>query len=412
MFKKIRVNQLDLGMYIHYLNCDWMEHPFLRNRFLVDDVATLEKIKQLGVTHVYIDTSRGADVKVPASIPVLSEQQVCELSPFKPDTYFPQPPGGEFVRAKDVYASSNKLMHDVLNGVRRGWPLPLKQCEEQVDKIIEVMFSSPSTFLAMTQMKTREEYTAQHSVSVAALAVAFGRVLDLPREEIRAVALGGLLHDIGKATVPKSILNKRGRLSSEEFHVMKGYVLNTARLLTDTHGVSDITLNAAVQHSERYGGTGYPRRLKGEQISLHGQMLAIVDFYDAITSVSAYHKGMPPTTALKKLFKLSGTHFNPRLVQAFIKGIGIYPAGSLVRLESERLGIVKDVPPDRMLQPVIQLIYDCKKMCYIPPETVDMATSNDRIKSNESYEEWGIDQARWVAGGSRKRFRAVSSSPG
>jgi hypothetical protein len=105
---------------------------------------------------------------------------------------------------------------------------------------------------------------------------------------------------------------------------------------------------------------------------------------------------MPPTEALRKLFEWGGSHFNPRLVEAFIKGIGIYPAGSLVRMESDRLGIVREVMPDRLLQPVVQIIFDCKKLKHISPETVDLFSSDDRIKSHESFEKWGIDQARWA----------------
>src|SRR5208282_2816128 len=170
-----------------------------------------------------------------------------------------------------------------------------------------------------------------------------------------------------------------------------------AKLLNDIKGVSEITFNAAAQHHERYDGTGYPHGLEGDEISLHGQMIAIVDFYDAITSLRIYKKGIPPTEALRKLYESSGTHFNSSLVQAFIKGVGIYPAGSLVRMESGRLGIVRDVVPDKLLQPVVQLIYDCKTKCLIPPETVDVSASNDKIKSHESFEKWGIDQAKWAS---------------
>jgi hypothetical protein len=133
-----------------------------------------------------------------------------------------------------------------------------------------------------------------------------------------------------------------------------------------------------------------------DQISLYGQMLAIVDVYDAITSITAYHKGMPPSEALKYLFQSGGTLFNPSLVQAFIKGIGIYPVGSLVRMESGKLGIVREVVPDKLLQPIVQLIYDCTRLCYIPPETINLSNSNDHIKSHESFEKWGIDQSIWA----------------
>jgi HD-GYP domain-containing protein (c-di-GMP phosphodiesterase class II) len=191
-------------------------------------------------------------------------------------------------------------------------------------------------------------------------------------------------------------LNKPGKLEESEFNVMKTHVVHTAKLLNDVNGVSEITFNAAAQHHERYDGTGYPHGLKGDAISRHGQMLAIVDVYDAITSIRAYHKGMPPTETLRKMYSWSGTHFNPTLVQAFIKGIGIYPAGSLVRMESDRLGIVREVSPDNLLQPIVQLIYNCKDMCHIEPVTVDLSTSNDKIKSHESFDLWGIPQAKWA----------------
>jgi putative nucleotidyltransferase with HDIG domain len=266
-----------------------------------------------------------------------------------------------------------------------------------VDSIVDSMFRFPSALLPLAQMKTSHEYTFQHSVSVSALAVAFGRVLDMSRTEIKDVALGGLLHDVGKALVPGRILNKAGKLDEAEFDVMKSHAVHTAKLLSDiTGGVSEITFNAAAQHHERYDGTGYPYGLKGDSISRHGQMLAIVDVYDAITSIRAYHKGMPPTETLRKMFGWSGTHFNPELVQAFIKGIGIYPAGSLVRMESERLGIVREVSPDKLLQPIVQIIYDCKKSTYIDPVKVDLSKSNDKIKSNESFEFWGISQSKWA----------------
>lgn len=426
MLKKIPINQLKIGMYIHDLNCGWMDHPFVRNRFMVEDAATLSKILAIDVAEACIDTDLGADVGIAESgtvgVKEVKERRetrekrtkapLSEPSALKPGIISPLSPSEEFIRAKELHSNANKLMRDIMQDVRFGKPIALKPCESMVDQILIAMYSSPSTLLSLAQMKARDEYTSQHSVSVAALAVAFGRVLNLPRNEIRDLALGGLLHDVGKAKVPRSILNKQGRLSDEEFHVMKGYVLNTAKLLKDIDGISEITFNAAVQHHERYDGSGYPYGLKGDQISLYGQMLAIVDVYDAITSINIYHRGMPPTSALRKLFKLSGAHFNPRLVQAFIKGIGIYPAGSLVRLESERLGIVKDVASDKLLQPVVQLIYDCKKMCYIPPETVDISASNDKIKSHESFEKWGIDQARWATAHGRKRFRSGPASPG
>lgn len=386
-------------MYIHDLNCGWMDHPFLYNRFMVDGAATLSTIRRTGVAEVYIDTSLGKNAGVAETDAVRSgetEKPLCEPSAILPDIISRLSPVEEFNRARELYSNASKLMQSMMKDVRLGKQVEMEQCEPIVDGIVDSMFRQPSALLPLAQMKTIDEYTFQHSVSVAALAVAFGRVLDMQRDEIRALSLGGLLHDVGKAKVPGRILNKSGKLDGRELEIMKSHVSETAGLLRDIKGVSEITFNAAAQHHERYDGTGYPHGLKGDQISLHGQMLAIVDVYDAITSLRAYHKGMPPTDALRKIFEWSGTHFDRTLVQAFIKGIGIYPAGSLVRMESEKLGVVREVAPDKLLQPVVLLIYDCKSMCHIVPEMVSLATSNDKIKSHESFEKWGIDQAKWV----------------
>jgi putative nucleotidyltransferase with HDIG domain len=395
MIKKISIDQLKIGMYIYDLNLAWADHPFAWHCFMIEDEDTLKQIATSGAQAVNIDTSLGDDVGCLAAPADKSEVPYSEPSTLVSHIIAKRSPLEEFEHAKKLYANANRLMQDMMKDIRLGKQIELEQCSPMVDSIVDSMFSAPSALLPLAQMKSRDEYTFQHSVSVAALAVAFGRVLEMPRAEIKELAMGGFLHDVGKAKVPGHILNKPGKLDDAEFGVMKTHATNTAELLRGVHGISEIAFNAASQHHERYDGTGYPRRLKGEEISLHGQALAIVDVYDAITSIRIYHKGMPPTEALRKLFEWGSTHFNPRLVQAFIKGIGIYPAGSLVRMESEKLGIVREVVPDKLLQPVVQLIYDCTKMCTIKPELVDLAASNDKIKSHESFEKWGINQASW-----------------
>jgi HD-GYP domain-containing protein (c-di-GMP phosphodiesterase class II) len=378
-----------------------LKHPFEWQCFEVDNVDTLNIILKSGIAEIYIDTDLGADTASANAIKAETEKVISESSTFVPDILIKRTIAEEFEHAKNLYANANKLMQNLMHDVRMGKQIQIDKCVPVVDNIFDSMFSAPSALLPLAQMKTRDEYTFQHSVSVAALSIAFGRVLNLPHTEIKELALGGLLHDVGKAKVPGKILNKPGKLDDAEYLVMKTHAANTSDLLTNTEGVSKIALNAASQHHERYDGTGYPQGLKGDEISLHGQMLAIVDVYDAITSIRVYHKGMPPTEALRKMFEWSGSHFNPRLVQAFIKGIGVYPAGSLVRMESGKLGIVRELVPDKLLQPIVQLIYDCKKMCHIDPYTVNLSAVDDKIKSHESFEKWGINQALWHTAESR-----------
>lgn len=388
-------------MYIYDLNCKWLNHPFALKSFMVNDDPTLSKILAIGVEEVYIDTDQGADLEVLTITPENSgaseiENSLSESSSLISNIISHLSPAEEFNRAISIYSNANKMMLDMMNDIRLGKKITLKKCEPLAHEIVDSMYRFPSALLPITQLKKRDEYTCQHSVSVSALSVAFGRVLDLPLDEIRDIALGGLLHDIGKALVPKRILNKPEKLDGEEFHIMKSHVLHTSKLLRDVKGMSDITYNAAAQHHERFDGKGYPFGLSGNEISLGGQIISIADTYDAITSLRAYRKAMPPTEALKIVFDLSGKNFKSSLVQGFIKGIGIYPAGSLVRLETGNLGIVRKVTSDNVLKPVVQLIYDCQNKCPITPKMVDLSASNDKIISHESFEKWGIDQVKWA----------------
>jgi HD-GYP domain-containing protein (c-di-GMP phosphodiesterase class II) len=203
---------------------------------------------------------------------------------------------------------------------------------------------------------------------------------------------------VGKAKVPDEILNKPAKLTEAEFSKMKSHVVQSILILQNTPGISQIALDVAGQHHERFDGTGYPNKLKGDQISLYGRMGAIVDVYDAITSDRVYHKGMAPTAALGRLLEWSKYHFDPDLVRAYVKCVGIYPTGSLVRLESGRLGVVLEQHEEKMMQPKVRVIFHAVKKLYLPPEVIDLAWpgSKERISGHEEFEDWNIDPKRWV----------------
>jgi putative nucleotidyltransferase with HDIG domain len=266
--------------------------------------------------------------------------------------------------------------------------------------MVDSIFRSPDALLPLAQLKAHDDYTFQHSVSVCALLIAFARAQHLERGTIKELAIGGLLHDVGKAKVPEAILNKPAKLTEAEFTKIQEHVAQSVDILGQTAGVSRIALEVAGQHHERHDGTGYPKRLKGEEISLYGRMGAIVDVYDAITSDRVYHKGMPPTAALGKLLEWSKFHFSPDMVRQFIKAVGIYPTGSLVRLESGRLGVVLEQRPETLMKPVVRVIFHAERRHYLPPETVDLAQPHcqDRITGHESFDAWNIDAKLWQEG--------------
>ena len=178
---------------------------------------------------------------------------------------------------------------------------------------------------------------------------------------------------------------------------MKSHVVQSKIILAATPGISPIALDVAAQHHERFDGSGYPNKLKGGKISRYGQMSAIVDVYDAITSERVYHKGMAPTEALRKILEWSKYHFNPELTQVFIRSLGIYPTGSLVRLKSGRLAIVEEQHPDKIMQPKVKIIFHTRGY-YLRPEIIDLRHSQDCITGCEDFEHYKINPATWIKG--------------
>jgi HD-GYP domain-containing protein (c-di-GMP phosphodiesterase class II) len=399
MIKKIPVSELIPGMYIHDLNCEWMEHPFLTNSFRVDGKARIAKIRSLGIKEVYIDTDRGLDLPhAPTAEEVQADlQQRMETIAANP---LEQPPQTELAeeapRAKRLHSEANRVIKHLMTDVRLGAQIEVERMEPLVESMVDSIFRNQSALLPLAGLKRHDTYTFEHSVSACALMVAFARGLELPYQTIKDIALGALLHDVGKAMVPDYILNKPGSLTASEFARMKEHVVYSIDILEQTPGVVPIAMNVAAQHHERHDGSGYPHRLKGGEISLYGQMASIVDVYDAISSNRVYHRGLQPSAALKKLLEWSEHHFEPRLVHSFIRAIGIYPAGSLVRLASGRLAVVREQNEGNLLHPRVDVIYNTDLNCYLTPETIDLRSGEDKVIGHEEFNKWHINPKSWL----------------
>ncbi|MBP7468543.1 MAG: HD-GYP domain-containing protein [Thauera sp.] len=405
MIKLIPVTRLQAGMYVHDLNCGWLQHGFVRNRFLVASADDVRKVREIGVTEIYVDTGRGLDpdaLPAPDAAPAAPEaapepgpQHTAPAPAEAPAVHTPAKAASSFERAHALHREANQIVRDMLGDIRLGKQIEMEKVEPLVGRIVDSIFTQQDALLPLARLKQHDNYTFQHSVSVCALMTAFARTLGVSRETIHEIAVGALLHDVGKARVPDEILNKPGKLTDAEFDRMKSHVVQSKIILQATPGISQIALDVAAQHHERYDGTGYPNKLKGEQISLYGRMGAIVDVYDAITSNRVYHKGMPPTEALRKLLDWSANHFEPRLVKAFIRSVGIYPTGALVRLESKRLAVVQAQHADKPMQPTVKVIFHTAGH-YLRPEDVDLRRSQDRIVGHEDFAAWNIDALRWL----------------
>ena len=394
MIKKVSKIDLRLGMFIHDLNCGWMDHSFLRNSFMLRKDSDLQKIMDSGISEVYIDTVKGIDA---SGSPTLGEVQA-DLAARMLDLSSPKPPPGghtthleELGFAKKIQQEANKVIHSVLGDVRLGRQIQVERLQPVVAQITESILRNPGTLVSLGRIREGDTYTFQHSVSVCTLLVSFCHYLELSPEIIHEAGIGGMLHDIGKMRIPDHILNKPAKLTDEEFAIMKEHVTLGLEILRGTPGISRTVVQVAGEHHERFEGSGYPEQLQGGEISQLGRMAAIVDVYDALTSNRIYHKGMEPPAALTKLFEWSDHHFDAELVQHFIQAIGIYPVGSLVKLASNRLGVVMEQSAQGLLSPKVRVMYDIPRGRRLSPVDIDLAdpACDDSIVCNEDPEVWG-----------------------
>jgi len=376
MIKRIPISSLKVGMYVSDLNSDWIPHSNLNKRGKIKQDLVIEKIKELGIQEIYIDTLQGDDLKDASSaadIDQINETKLAETgsqsSLNKPSISLTE----EIDVAQKIHHEAIELMDEILTGAKLGKSIHLDAVEEISDNMLDSLFRNHNALACLGCIREKDSYLMEHSVNLSVLMSIFGKSMSLDRQTLQHIITGALLHDIGKVMIPDEILHKPGKLTSNEFTTMKDHVSLGQSHLEKVPGISPLTVRIAGEHHERMDGTGYPLGLKGFDISPHGRMAAVVDVYDAITSDRCYHDAMTPTQAIKKLLEWSDHHFDRSMVDHFIRCIGIYPIGSLVLLESGRLGAVVEVNEFDQRLPVVRVMYHTKFNCFIKTELIDLS---------------------------------------
>lgn len=405
MIKKISSSDLRVGMYIHELDCDWLTHPFLTNQFKINSEAQIAKILDTGIHDVYIDTARGLDVPdapTEAEVRQHLQEEIIALATAEPPTPVRASRTDEIQRAHSIKGRAQQLVRNVMADARLGRAVEVEQADHVVESITESILRNSGAILGLLTIKNKDDYTFLHCVSVCALMVAFCRALDIDPDTTRQAGMGGLLHDTGKALVPDEILNKPGKLTDEEFDIIKRHPRDGYEILLRSPEIGPIPLDITLHHHERLDGNGYPDKLQPEHIQQLVRMSSIVDVYDAITADRCYHRGIPATDALRKLHEWSSFHFDPKLVQAFIRCVGIYPVGSLVRLESGRLGFVMEQNDSSLLMPRLKVVFSTRSNARVEPYELDLSKpmgsgGADRIVGHEDPQSWQLNTVEFIS---------------
>ncbi len=339
-----------------------LERTGLNSRGLISRPETLSKLKQSGVEEIHIDTSKGKSSSYSSPVSVWSNNR---------------PPRVELKeekkRAEKVYGEARSLMGSLISNVKLGKPIDVGPVEELADEISGSVLANSNALLCLSQIREKDQYLLEHSINVGILMGVFARYLGYEGDTLHQLVTGALLHDIGKIRVPDHILNKQGKLTESEWNEMQNHVVYGEKVLRSSKGMTNTAIAICAQHHEKISGGGYPRGLKGDKISTVGKIASIVDIYDAITADRCYHNGKSPFSTMKILVDLAKKDLDKNLVYQFVRCMGIYPVGTLVELENNKLAVVEQTDVKKADLPMVKVFFDMKQRCYQSEEMLNLA---------------------------------------
>lgn len=412
MLKTVAVERLRLGMYVHQLSGHWLDNPFWRTRFVLSDPADLEKIQRSGMSALVIDTALGLDE---GDEPEVSSSGCASAEVAPPPGLLPQALSGEAPRtlrldrplpelhpslrhvgksyesAVDVGRRATQQVMGIYDAARLGKAVDAREVLPVVEEIVESVHDKPHALISIARLKLADDYTYSHAVAVCALMVRLARQMGMDDVAVRDAGMAGLLLDVGKAALPQDMLQRPSQLTPDERQEFRKHPILGYRLLVEDGGYGEAVLQACLYHHERPDGTGYPEGREGDGIPLIARMAAVCDVYDAVTSRRPYRAPWDPGEAMRQMAQSKGA-LDAMVFQHFVKSIGIYPVGALVRLKSDRLGVVMRQHSGSLLTPLVRVFYSVGAHHRVEPYVLDLSSPNstDKIVGVESQETWNF----------------------
>jgi HD-GYP domain-containing protein (c-di-GMP phosphodiesterase class II) len=423
--EKIKTKDLRIGMYVVDVGRSWLHHPWPTRSKFITSTKDISLLEEYGIREVTIDLSRKATGSVYSELGITEETvvqaqelavndvaavQVREPEPLPPDeqqdilnaerrktprpdkTMDQVPLDDELPKARKTYSRALETTREMVSGFLVGRKIEVDKVKDNLDEMIDSVFRNRDAMVALIKLQQHDEYTFTHSLNVTVLAMSVGRQVGFTRDQLHILGLGTIFHDLGKFQVPDAILNKPGRLTEEEFEVMKTHPELGARALADQGlDLPEAAFNVIRHHHERSDGSGYPAGLKGDEIDPFMIISALSDVYDALSSDRVYHSAMPPHDALKVVYSLREQHFPQTWTERFVQSVGIYPVGTTVRLSSGEIGVVTAINHASLIHPVVSIGIDRKGRPISRRRTIDLSDENNMdieiagIVSSRSY---------------------------
>ncbi|HHF3077797.1 HD-GYP domain-containing protein [Vibrio sp. RM-44-3] len=380
----IKIALVDVGVGMFVTAIEHNKRVNLANAGRISSPEGIKKLTASGVKYVWVDQTLSSQKcvfkPVDESIVAVEEEREPKSSDFSKVQRAYRSRDVQHKRAKKLIAEAKDLAQKLLNQTFEGKIIEVDEVEAWADDVIESVFIDSDALQCVSALRKKDSYLLEHSVNVACLLVSFGKYLGLDKQTLKQLAIGGIIHDVGKIKVDDKILHKPAKLTPEEFEHMKLHQVFAGEIILHVKGLSDVSRDVCLMHHEKLDGNGYPRGLKGDEIPIHGRMSCIVDIYDALTADRCYKKGMSSAEAFKILLSLTPFHLDADLVYKFINCVGMYPVGSIVELSDGRVGIVWSSNDSQALKPEVKCFYSRKYQRYIDVAMVDLKNSLHKIE--------------------------------
>lgn len=425
MLKRIDVTEVRLGMFIHKLEGPWLKHPFWRTKFLLTDPQTLADLRASDVEGVMIDVAKGDDVSgssqaggvvtklrrslVSATTPAgdagsdVAERVRAErmrklvstrsnVVPFNARSTGSLSVAREVGHARAVVARANRVLSAVFEQARLGKAISRGQVEPVIEDLFASVQRNPHAFNGLMRIRRENSSLYAHGLAVSALMIALGRQMGLDEERVKEAGLAGLLMDVGMGHLPLDVSSINEDLSAAERKIVETHTMLGYEFLHLGGGIPEDVAIVCLEHHERCDGSGYPNALTGENISLFGRMAAICDVYDSMTSDRPHRPRIDPNAALGLMRAMEG-ELDDEILDHFIESVGVYPIGSVVRLNNGKLALVVDQNIGEYTSPRVWTFYDLNARSLIKPEDLDMRLFKNQIEivCSDDGSEHGIE---------------------
>ena len=381
MINEVQITELQVGHYVVDIVKQQGSYNLTQAGHIKSELI-INKLKSKGVTSVLVDSSK--------SILQASEQQ-------SPDSRNNTPVILEITKAKKIFSEAKNIQKKVFDDALNGRPIELEAVIEITNKTIDAIIKNSEALACVINIRNKDEYLLEHSVSVSVLMTIFAHFIKIDRQIIEQLAIGAFLHDVGKIMIPEQVLNKPNKLTDNEFRLMKSHVDHSIDIMKKTPNISKLSIEVAALHHEKLNGQGYPRQLQDKAINKYGRMIAICDIFDALTANRCYKNGYSHVKAFSILRRLSEqAHLDQRMVDLFIRCMGVYPVGSLVELQSNKLAIVEARNDRFPTKPKVRSFYNTELHHYEMTKDIDLSTSEEKIVKGVRADDFDLDMNKII----------------